>query len=597
MPTLDAIRLPDAPNTAIPDTATPNTTIPDPTGPAGASGRRPQDQARRATVPTFAHAVLALAAGYLAVGGWLGWGWDSVPPEALRLTARAYFPLFGAGGALGPLAVGWDVLPTAAQVPLLPLAWLWRPFATTGISAVVVSALFMAGAAGQLYRTAGALGARRRVAVPMAALFALHPAVVYAGATGSAQAASLFFLLLATHQLVRWYRGGSSNRLAAAGLALAGAGLCGPSALGAGVATAAAVAIVAYRRAGGPARARRETARADMLVIALPLLFVTAIRILIGAVAAGSWARELAFEVNSGLLPAVPGELSGSGTGSVRPVVRLAVQSAVLEPFAVVTLIGAVLAGCRRDTSTLAAETGRGVLGALALLGGGYALAVVVAALTTGGAWSLGPTLLVVPLTVLAATALTTTRSTASDLAGSRRRVSGWSAARRYRRDAAIAVMLLAALPIGAAGLLARGIAPTEAQALRAVFRPGAATDSEAAFPDRYDQDRALARWLDAQHLPAHSVLVDTATGFAVVLSSHHPRQFVAPAEARFDVLAADPARYRVRFVLARPRVAALPADRVNRAFPDLVGDPRLSLVRVAANPGDLPAWRVYGVR
>ncbi|WP_261563402.1 hypothetical protein, partial [Frankia tisae] len=532
----------------------------------------------------------ALAAGYFAVGAWLGLGRGAALPEALRLTTRAYLPLFGDGGQLGWLAVGWAPLPAAVQVPLMPLAWWWHPFAAGGLGATAQSALFTAGAVRQLHRTAGELGTGRRVSAAAAALFALHPAIAYAGANGTAEASLLFFLLLATRHLLRWCRGGSANRLAAAGVTLAGAGLCGMPALGAGVAATAAVTAVAYRGADGPVATRRAVAYADALVVALPLLFTTTVRLLIGTLVAGSWGRMVAIGTNPNLLPA---DADGaSGVGATTRIARLAAQSAVLEPFAAALLIVAAVVAVRRRAAPSAA--------AMTVLAGGYGTAVAVAAIGPGGPWSLGPSTLLVPLTVLAATGLATAGG-ARSVGRSADRPLGRSSARpvapRYRRGVAVAVMLAAALPAGAAGLLQRGIAPDEAHTLTAVFTPDRADGAERQRRHRYDTDRGLARWLDAQHLPPRTVLLDTETGFEVVLASRNPRQFAVPAGHGFDELAHDPARRSVRYVVARPREDPLPADRVNQAYPAIARDARLRLVQVEPTGGDLPAWRVYAVR
>src|SRR6478672_9898588 len=63
-------------------------------------------------------------------------------------------------------------------------------------------------------------------------------------------------------------------------------------------------------------------------------------------------------------------------------------------------------------------------------------------------------------------------------------------------------------------------------------------------------QDRALAAWLDAKHLPQASVLGDTGTAFAVVAASDNPRQFRITSDAGFAAALADPPGHGIRYLL-----------------------------------------------
>jgi hypothetical protein len=107
---------------------------------------------------------------------------------------------------------------------------------------------------------------------------------------------------------------------------------------------------------------------------------------------------------------------------------------------------------------------------------------------------------------------------------------------------------------------------------------------------------RSEAAWLDAQHLPNGSVLLDTAYSFAVVLASDHPRQFVIDSDYDFDAAIADPVTFRVRYVIV-PDPKHYPHDRINQVQGQLFdsGGPGMKLAKEFDDPR-LGTFRVYAV-
>ena len=91
----------------------------------------------------------------------------------------------------------------------------------------------------------------------------------------------------------------------------------------------------------------------------------------------------------------------------------------------------------------------------------------------------------------------------------------------------------------------------------------------------------------------------DTVYGFAVVVQSRHPKQFVIPSDQDFDQILNEPARFGVRFLLAVPRAGRGSSDALNIRYPTLYdnGDQISTLVLEARNQGaNMPNWRVYEV-
>jgi hypothetical protein len=157
--------------------------------------------------------------------------------------------------------------------------------------------------------------------------------------------------------------------------------------------------------------------------------------------------------------------------------------------------------------------------------------------------------------------------------------------------------MLALAEPVSARGLLNPRLAREESYFLTGILDPGRASPEQRAVVHRYTQDRSLARWLDAQHLPAGSVLLDAADGYEIVLSSHRPGQFAITPDRDFGERLGDPKAHGARYLVTRTVTPASPADAVAAAYPDIAANPSFRLVRVETNPGDLPVWHVYLVR
>ncbi len=539
------------------------------------------------------------ALAYLAGGLWLSLVGNSLMSDALSRTANGYYPLFSRDPHLAAIGFVWNPLPSFAQMPLLPLARLWQGFANRGIIAMTQSALFMAGAVCQLRGAVLETGAGRRAAWVLTVLFAIHPEIAYYGMNGMSEASFLFFLIFAARCLIRWSRTAAPGSLAGAGLALGGAYLTRYEAVAAGLSATVFVGGLCYLRAEGSGAVRRSAALASAVVVALPLVVSFSVWAITSLLIIGSpFAQFTSTNGNSAQT-----KLSASGISSVvhqpgGPLGYMFDQSRLLEPFGLVLLAGAVVLSVRRRDTALAAGT--------AVLGGAYAFSVL--ALMDGQTFGwLRFSITLVPITYLAAAVLLTpppAPAAAGDAVRPRlvpAAVARWVDRRPvgYRRLVVlslVALMLAAALPATASGLLNPRLAREESYFLTGVFAPGRATAGQRGALHRYDQDRGLATWLDAQHLPTGSVLLDAADGFDVVLSSRHPHQFAITTDRDFLLLLGDPKAHHVRYLVTRA-AAGGPGDAVTHALPDLGKNPAFPLVHAEVNSGDLPTWHVYAVR
>jgi hypothetical protein len=99
--------------------------------------------------------------------------------------------------------------------------------------------------------------------------------------------------------------------------------------------------------------------------------------------------------------------------------------------------------------------------------------------------------------------------------------------------------------------------------------------------------------------LPEGSVLVDSFTGFSVVLASRNPHQFVITSDRDFLTALGNPAEYGVLYVLvpsSRYLDSLSSLDAVNRAYPDLYrsGTGFAVLDHEFDNAAGQPDWRLY---
>ncbi|MCK9893718.1 hypothetical protein [Frankia sp. AgB32] len=601
------------------------------------SGTAAAEAAPARSGPRWAGLVLFVtaAATYLGGGVWLCLGHDSVTSDALSRTANGYYTVFSRDPHLAAVGFVWNPLPSLAQIPLLPLATVWPEFAYRGVAAAVQSALFMAGAVVYFRRTCLELGAGPRVAWALTVLFAVHPEIAYYGMNGMSEGSFLFFLLAATAALTRWVRTRASNPLAGAGLALGAAYLTRYETVAAGLVTTVFVGLVAYRRTRGPATLRRSAALGDMTVLALPFVFSFAVWAITSSLIIDSpFAQFTSANGNTAQT-----RLSAGGISSVidqpgGPLGYMFDQSRVLEPFGAL-ILAAALGMCwrRRDARLLAP---------IAVLGGAYSFSV--AALLAGQTFGwLRFSITIVPVVLLAAATLlahgpypvpttmppavrAARRAAARTVAAAARRrrsggrsrsanrlaTAGHRLTRRYGPGryqhlalrhghlvlpGVVLVMLAAAGPVTADGMLNPRLAREESYFLTQIFDPGRASPEQRRVVHRYVQDRTLARWLDRQRLPHGAVLLDAADGYEVVLSSRRPDQFAITPDRDFATLLGDPKGHRVRYLVTRLVSGSSPADAVADAHPRLQTDPAYRLARVEPNPGDLPAWHVYAVR
>jgi hypothetical protein len=159
--------------------------------------------------------------------------------------------------------------------------------------------------------------------------------------------------------------------------------------------------------------------------------------------------------------------------------------------------------------------------------------------------------------------------------------------------EGSVCLLLAVALPVCGVGLFNPGLAREESYYLTGALVPDRANEGQRTVLHRYDQDRTLAQWLDAQALPRGAVLIDAGTGYSLLLSSKRPEQFAITTDRDWPQILSDPAGHGVRYLATRSSVV-IPPDAITVKFPDIKTNPSFRLVHVEPNRGDLPPWHIY---
>jgi hypothetical protein len=173
----------------------------------------------------------------------------------------------------------------------------------------------------------------------------------------------------------------------------------------------------------------------------------------------------------------------------------------------------------------------------------------------------------------------------------------GLAATRRsWLGPVAACLMLLAAVPTTVGAMLTPRTGQEEMPVLRAIL--GLPTTGVTPSPAIA---REVAKYLDERHLTDGSVLVDSFTGFPVILASGSPRQFIITSDRDFALALASPTAFGVRYLLVPAPAdgnSLGSLDALNRNFPRLwpTGAASGGLEREFTGPGNRVEWRLYRV-
>jgi hypothetical protein len=526
---------------------------------------------------------------YTAIGMVLTLHYNLVDGDGPSRVADAGYVLFSRDPHLGAIGFVWNPLPSLVELPFLLLKGVWAPLQTRGQAGTLQSALFMAAAVCQVRLIALDRGVPRGWRWLLIAGFAINPMIVMFGGNGLSEAALLFCTTWAARRLMLWMRTPDTVHLVVAGLALTVGYLARYESLAAAVGAAALVAGTSAWRArttdGGRLRLGYGAGLYDAALLMFPVLMGFIIWAASSLILIGQPFTQ--FSSQYGNSSQVSSSHVGQQVTNHLAVLESALRAMVsLEPLLpTVLVIAAALAIHRRAGDLLAP---------LVLFGGILSFEAVAQldGLTFG--W-FRFYLSAIPLCVCAvATLWDPDRPPAIGLGGaSVRRWSGLAC------GLLAAAVLVPSLPITWSAMLNPVISNQFDQVgLRYLFTAARAErDTQPEFDDFRD-DQAIAGYLDAQHLPNGSVLVDTYQGWDIWLSSDRPKQFVITSDYNFLSALNAPAQSGIRYILDSNPSYDNSVDAVNHRYPSLwaTGAGIATLQLVVTQRGGGQSWRIYRV-
>ncbi|UFS99422.1 ArnT family glycosyltransferase [Nocardia huaxiensis] len=558
-------------------------------GIAVAAGNR-----RRSRVPRWIFAGSALL--YLTTGTFLTAGRGYLMGDALSRVSATESALFSRDPHLSAIGFVFTPLTSLAQLPFVAFE-PWFPGITRwGLSGVLMTSLFMAGAVVMIWGVGTDRGAPAWLCGVVTAAFALNPMVIFYGGNGMSEALFLFCLCWAVRRLMRWVRTDGVHDLVACGLALGLGYLTRYDALAPAAVAGIVVFVLSYRRRRAEEH-RFSGAAMDLVLVAAPSVLAFVVWAGTSWLITGQAFQQFTSQYGNTAILAQSGAQPPSHPFeavqySIAATLILAPALPLLLP------ITGALAVRRRDPVPLVPMLLCGsVLGFQAL---SYASGSTFAFLRFYVA--------AIPLTAILAFLLIPARGLppsrrlgehAEHMAMTRERTAPSAAASAV----AVSVLLLASLPITARGMDDQLLAVQEYAVTEVLFPdPDNVSDKhldQARIAATFSTERRIADHLDAMDLPPGSIVMDTVYGFAVQVASKHPQRFVIPSDRDFVRTLNAPAEHGVIYLLTVPNTGRGTSDALNRRYPTIYENGAQIATLALEIPNDgagQPNWRLYRV-
>lgn len=563
---------------------------------AGGTRPRPAGDLRHRTRESLVLFVAATAVYLLA--GWSLIHFNILPVDALSREANAYYVLFSRDPHLPAMGFVWNPLASFSMLPILPLKSLFPGLVALGGAAVIQSALSMAGTVVVLSSCLHKLGVGRNPRLVLVAIFALQPMTVMYGGSGMSEGILLLCLMLTASALISWMQHHQPGSLVAAGIALGFAYLARYEAGASALAVTALVAATTAVSASGGRADRLRLALNDAALVAAPPAFAFFVWAASAKILVDEWFPTFSSQYGNSAQTRAneQGIEQAAGDTVGETLAFLGRQNVGLAPlFCVLLVITAVLAIRKRSPVPLVPVAVFGSVTAFAWL-------MLLMRLTFG--WTRFQ-ITIIPLTALLAGAVIgmlfpqTSTCSQARTTRSQARPTDRGAGRPWRPIIATAGVFLAvavAIPTQARLLVdpTLNLRVEEADELHALLYPdGPGSDLEAR--QRWAAEREIAAWLDRRDPGEGTVLVDSAYGYAIILSSANPRQFVITSDRDFQTSVDDPGANGIKYILVQ---ADKPADAVQVRWPTLFADGAgIGILRRSwgfGKPGG--EWRLYAV-
>ncbi|MGI5218335.1 ABC transporter [Nocardia sp. CA-290969] len=539
---------------------------------------------------------LLATAVYLAAGLYLAVEPHYIMGDSLSRVSAARSVLFSRDPHLAAVGFIFTPLATVVQLPVVLFSHWWPVLTSWNITAVLMSAPFMAGAVVQIRGLCADRGVPTWLMWVLTALFALNPMIVFYAANGMSEAPFVFLLCWTARRLIRWLHTDDVHDLCLAAIALALGYLTRYDALPVATGVMVFVAVVTWLRTPGPRRHRFTDTAMDALLVAAPTGIAAVAWAMTSWLITGEPFQQLTSDYgNAGIV-----EQSSSGGGAPAPLYGLLYSISeimILGPALPVLIpVCLALAWRRRDPEVLAAGI---VFGAV--------LAFATRNYMTGTTFPfLRFYISAIPLmVVLACQLVPPSGEIPARRPGRHHRPRRTDPGRAALAPAVLAAVLVLATPIVTGALMLSPTLSVQQYALQEIVFPDPADTSATRSQERriiasFRTERELARYIDDLGLPDASVLMDTVYGFAVYTATDRPHTYIIPSDQDFITILNDPAAHGVHYILAVPNSGRGASDAVNVRYPTLyeTGAEIATLELEIPNDGDnQPIWRLYRVR
>lgn len=545
--------------------------------------------ARRSRAPMVVFAVSTLL--YLVTGAILAAGHGYLMGDALSRVSATQAALFSRDPHLSAIGFVFTPLTSLAQLPMVALAPLFPWLTTWGISGVLMSSLFMGGAVTVIHGIGTDRGASYWLTLCVTVLFALNPMIVFYAGNGMSEALFVFFLCWAIRRLMRWVRTDDAHDLTAAGIALGLAYLTRYDAVAPACAAGLFVCVMSARRRGD--ERRWWAAGMDTFLVLSPIGMAFLIWAATSWLITGQAFQQFTSQYGNTAILAQEG---AAGTDARAAALQYSIAAMLVLGPALPLLIpvAGALGIRRRDAQVL-----------VPLLLCGAVLAFQTFSYVSGSTFAfLRFYMGAIPLAAVLALTISPVRGEPPS-----RRPGRHSAAPESRRAVPViglivtVALLAVSVPLTTLGMNNQLLAVQE-YALGAVLHPQPDNASQRYADQRkiaatFSTGRTLANYLDTLDLPRGAVLMDTVYGFAVVIASDRPDQFVVPSDRDFVRVLNRPAERGVKYILAVPPIGRGASDAINRRYPTMfengaqIATLELEIPPVGAGGA---GWRLYRV-
>lgn len=157
-----------------------------------------------------------------SLGFYFGYFKGIILTDSFSRTANAFYVIFVKPPRFASIGLIWNPLPSVLQLPLIALSKFWRPLASSGISANIVTALFAAITCGILLNTFMTLNISNKVSVIMTSLYVFNPFIFFYGCNGMSETIFFTFLVYIICNLTLWLKKGKSKYIIKIAFALIG---------------------------------------------------------------------------------------------------------------------------------------------------------------------------------------------------------------------------------------------------------------------------------------------------------------------------------------------------------------------------------------